>query len=437
MEAWKIAESIIKILNENGHAAYFVGGCVRDRLMGLEPDDIDITTAAIPTEIKELFGKTVDTGVKHGTVTVLKDGFSFEITTFRTEDGYADHRKPDGVHFVRNIREDLRRRDFTINAVAYHPQEGIVDPYGGREDIQNKIIRCVGNPDERFEEDALRMLRCVRFACKTGFEVESETLAAICRKKALISYVSAERIYAELKKSVTGAYPMALALAQETGLFSIFLPELSECFKTPQHTKYHIYDVGNHILHTVAAAKNNETVRLAALLHDIGKPLCRTTDEKGTDHFYGHEAKSAVLADGVLKRLKADNAMKNRVTAIIKEHRLEQEPTDFYVKQKILAVGKDNFSYLLDLMDADTAAHNQKETKERQRQMRVFREKYNEIINRGDPLCVADLALKGGDIMRAGFKDAEIGKVQKKLLNFVLERPEANTREILLERITK
>lgn len=437
MKAWKIAESIIKKLNENGYAAYFVGGCVRDRLMGLEPDDIDITTAAIPTEIKELFGKTVDTGIKHGTVMVVQDGFSFEITTFRTENGYADHRKPDDVHFVRNIREDLRRRDFTINAVAYHPQEGIVDPYGGRKDIQNKIIRCVGNPDERFEEDALRMLRCVRFACKTGFSVERETLAAVCRKKTLISYVSAERIYAELKKSVTGAYPMALALAQETGLFSVFLPELSVCFKTPQHTEYHIYDVGNHILHTVSAAKNSETVRLAALLHDIGKPLCRTTDENGTDHFYGHEAKSAGLAEGVLKHLKADNAMKNRVTAIIKEHRLEQEPTDLYVKQKILAVGKDNFPYLLDLMDADTAAHNQKETKERQRQMRVFREKYNEIVNRGDPLCIADLALKGGDIMQAGFKGAEIGKVQKSLLNFVLERPEANTREILLERITK
>lgn len=437
MNAWKNAEKIIEKLNEKGYAAYFVGGCVRDKLMHKTPADIDIATSVIPQEIKNIFPKTIDTGLKHGTVTVLEGGQAFEVTTFRTEGGYVQHRKPENVSFVQDVREDLKRRDFTMNAMAYHPEEGLIDPFGGRQDIEKGIIRCVGNAVQRFEEDALRMLRCVRFACQTGFEVEKETKAAVSERKHLLCYISAERIYAELIKCLLGDFPMAFYLSYETGLLEMFLPELFRCFETPQNTKYHLYDVGGHILHAVAASPKDKCVRLAALLHDVAKPLCRTTDEKGTDHFYGHEQKSAEMAEQILARLKADHKTKNCVVSVIRQHRWRNAPDSFSVKEKILSVGKENFPVLLDLMDADTAAHNPEETTVRRQWMADIRRIYQEILENKEPLSVKDLAVCGSDLLELGYRGTEIGDKLQALLLEVLRNPEQNKREILLERLKR
>ncbi|MBR4030147.1 MAG: CCA tRNA nucleotidyltransferase, partial [Clostridia bacterium] len=244
MNILKAGEKILSTLNKAGYSAYFVGGYVRDKMMGNTPSDIDIATAALPHEVKRLFDHTIDTGLKHGTVTVILDDIPFEVTTYRVENDYENHRKPKSVKFVSDIEKDLSRRDFTINAMAYHFEDGLIDPFGRQNDIKNKIIRCMGNPLKRFEEDALRMLRCIRFACQTDFQIEEKTLCAIKEKAHLLKVISKERIFAEFVKSLTSKHPEHLKVCHETGLFEYFLPEMSICFKTPQNTIYHLYNVG-------------------------------------------------------------------------------------------------------------------------------------------------------------------------------------------------
>lgn len=430
------AVSVLKRLNDAGYKAYFVGGCVRDMLMDKTPDDIDITTNAKPDEVRALFERTHDTGLKHGTITVVVDKTPFEVTTFRTETDYEKHRRPKEVKFVSDIKEDLARRDFTINAIAYHPDEGIVDPFCGKDDIRNKVLRCVGSPDARFEEDALRMLRLVRFACKTNFEVDKATFDAVVKKAELLRFISVERIFTELTKAVCSAHPERLILAYETGLMKYFMPELSKCFETEQNTKYHLYDVGVHILKTVCAAPCYKEARLSALLHDVGKPERKTTDKKGADHFYGHEAKSAEIAHEILNRLKADNHTKKAVCIVISNHRWDSGvPNKKNVKKKILAVGKDNFPLLMDLMDADTYAHNPEFTKDRIKAMAEIRDIYEEIIKNNEPLCIKDLAIDGKAVQEMGYSGEKIGEILEKALEIVLENPELNTKEILTERL--
>ena len=432
----KTAAEILKRLNEAGYKAYFVGGCVRDMLMGKTPDDIDITTNAKPDEVRALFERTLDTGLKHGTVTVLSDKIPFEVTTFRTESDYENHRKPKEVLFVTDIKDDLARRDFTVNAMAYHPDEGLIDQFGGEKDIKDKVLRCVGNAEDRFEEDALRMLRLVRFACKTNFSVEKETFDAVVKKAELLRFISAERIYAELTKALCSDYPENLILAYKTGLMKHFLPELSLCFETEQNTKYHLCDVGNHILKTVCNIPPYKEARLAALFHDVGKPTAKTTDDAGTDHFHGHEKESAKISHDIFNRLKADNATKNTVCSVILNHRWDSGmPTKENVKAKILAVGKQNFPLLLDLMEADTLAHNPEFTADRRMAMQEIRRIYEEIIENNEPLSIKDLKISGGDVLKMGYSGKEVGKVLEKALEIVLKNPEYNTKEILSERL--
>jgi len=311
-----------------------------------------------------------------------------------------------------------------------------VDPFGGRQDIENKILRCVGNAEDRFEEDALRMLRLVRFACKTDFDVEQKTLEAVRKKAELLKFISVERIYTELTKAICSDYPERFVLAHETGLMKYFLPELSRCFETEQNTKYHLYDVGTHILKTVCQIPPYKEARLSALLHDIGKPQRKTTDKKGADHFYGHEKKSSEMAHDILNRLKAENSTKKAVCTVILNHRWDKgEVTKKAVKDKILAVGKKNFPLLLDLMDADTFAHNPEFTVLRREAMIRVREIYEEIIKNGEPLCIKDLKINGKDVQDMGYSGEKIGEVLEKALLIVLENPELNDKKILTERL--
>lgn len=437
MDYKNTALKILNTLSRNGFAAYLVGGCVRDMCMALTPYDYDITTSALPAEVKAIFEKTADTGLKHGTVTVIEDQIPFEVTTFRTESTYKNHRKPDKVSFVTDIREDLKRRDFTINAMAYHPEKGILDPYGGQEDIQSKCIRCVGNPYERFEEDALRILRGVRFACKTGFSIHPITFAAMQEKRWLLKHISVERIYAELTKSLCSAYPEKLRLAYEAGIFEVILPALHLCFQTTQNTKYHVYNVGDHILKTVCNCPPDKTVRFAALLHDIAKPQCKTTDTNGQDHFKGHESKSALLAADILRRLKSEKALITDVSILIANHRAQDYPDKLAVKRKMLAVDKARFPAFLALLKADTAAHNPAYNAPRLAAQQVLTQCYAEILKNNEPLEIKDLAISGNDLISAGYQNTEIGQKLNELLDFVLRHPEQNTKQALTERIKR
>ena len=435
MNEMQTALEIISELNRNGYKAYLVGGSVRDMCMNIPPHDFDIATSARPAEVKSVFQKTFDTGLKHGTVTVVLNNTNFEVTTFRTESTYQNHRKPEKVEFVTDITEDLKRRDFTINAMAYHPDQGIIDPFGGQEDLKKQIIRCVGNPETRFEEDALRMLRCVRFACKTNFSVHEDTLCAITKKRELLTYISKERIYDELTKALLSDHPEHLRLAHDTGLLEMFLPELTACFLTEQNTKYHLYNAGDHILKAVCATPKDKTVRFAALLHDIAKPQSKTTDASGQDHFKGHEEKSADLSVKILHRLKAENKLISDVETLIRNHRAQDYKNKYAVKKKIRSVGMERFPLFLELLKADTLAHNPEFNAPRLAAQQYLLNTYTEISENGEPMEIKDLALSGKDLIDAGFSGSEIGKKLDMLLDFVLQYPEKNTKEHLSERI--
>ena len=279
---------ILDILKGRGFEAYIVGGCVRDAVLARTPNDWDITTSARPEDVKAAFRRTVDTGIAHGTVTVLVHDESFEVTTYRIDGAYEDGRHPSSVTFTPNLTDDLMRRDFTVNAMAYNEKDGLVDPYGGMDDLQRKCIRCVGDPDERFSEDALRVLRAVRFSAQLGFSIENETLKALSRHAENLRKISAERIQTELVKLLVSPHPGMIRTLYETGITRVILPEFDAMMETPQNTPYHMYNVGEHTIKTMEAIEPDRLLRLTMLLHDIGKPAVRYTDSTGRDHFNGH-----------------------------------------------------------------------------------------------------------------------------------------------------
>ncbi len=283
---------IINTINRAGYEAFAVGGCIRDMVLNKVPNDYDITTSASPDKIKELFRRTIDTGIEHGTVTVMLKSTGYEVTTYRIDGKYEDGRHPASVNFTTSLEEDLLRRDFTINAMAYNEKDGLKDPFGGMEDIKRKIIRCVGDPKERFSEDALRMLRAVRFSAQLGYEIEEDTLEAIKLLAGNLKLISEERIQAELIKTVTSDNPDRLTVAYKTGLTAVFLPEFDRMMETPQNHPHHMYNVGIHTIRSMENIKNDKVLRLAMLFHDMGKPETRSIDENGIDHFYGHPAHS-------------------------------------------------------------------------------------------------------------------------------------------------
>ena len=424
-------EKIIDTLEGAGFEAYAVGGCVRDYLMGIIPDDYDVTTSANPDTVKLLFEKTYDTGIEHGTVTVLMDGVPVEVTTFRCEEAYIDNRKPSSVSFVKNLEEDLKRRDFTINALAYNKRRGIVDLFGGNGDIKKGEIKCVGNPEERFEEDALRMLRAIRFACKTGFNLTDDTKTAILKKAPLIKNVSKERIKAELEKAITSKHKEKLYLFYELGISKQIAPWLDFCMKTPQNTQYHMYNVGTHMLKALEYAKPDKDVCWAALLHDVGKPYKRITDKNGVDHFKGHEEISAQIADEIMRELKFDNRSRLRIKKVIALHRFEYEHSPYGIKKAICHCGRENFDLLLSLMEADSKAHSQSTALERLKTLDLIKEIYESV--KDDPITLKELKINGNDLKALGYCGGEIGIVLERLLDNVLKDKNLNQKNKLLQ----
>lgn len=429
------AANVLEKLLAAGFDAYIVGGAVRDSVMGKAAHDYDIATNALPGDVKRIFKTTIDTGLAHGTVTVVENGIGYEVTTYRTEGGYSDARHPDSVDFVSGITEDLRRRDFTINAMCYRPDTGIVDCFGGLSDIAARLVRCVGNPEKRFCEDALRMLRAVRFAACLGFELESETAAAIKKCAPLIKRVSTERIQSEMNKILMSDNPGFIKTMYSLGLLHYILPELCVCFDTPQRNKYHIYNVGDHIIAATCVVDKNLTLRWAALLHDIGKPNCLSTDSAGIIHFYGHHRDSVILARDILHRLRFDNDTTRDILLLVENHDVRIEPSPPAVKRILEKIGAQLFPQLLSLQIADNKAKNHIYLPEKLARIEEVRRIFEYVIAESQPYLISDLVVNGRDLIKLGFRAGrEIGDTLKILLGEVIISPELNDRDYLLKR---
>ncbi len=426
---------ILAALRSAGYEAFAVGGCVRDSLLGRIPDDWDITTSASPQEVKQVFRRTVDTGLQHGTVTVLQSGTGYEVTTYRVDGNYSDGRHPDSVTFTRSLAEDLCRRDFTINAMAYAPQEGLVDLFGGRQDLADGVIRAVGEPERRFSEDALRMMRAVRFSAQLGFSIAPETFAAIRELAPTLARVSAERIRVELVKTLLSTHPERIREMYEAGLTAVFLPELDACMRVPQNHPHHVYTVGEHILRSVCAVRADTVLRLTMLLHDIGKAQTRTTDENGTDHFYGHAERSAEMAQEILRRLRFDNETREKTVRLVQAHDRMIAQTPAAVRKAAAKIGPDLFPLLLEVKEADLAAQSDHCREEKAEAIRAVRSLYEQILADADCLTLKDLAVNGSDLIRDGARPGPgLGKILGALLEEVQEEPSRNTRAYLLAR---
>lgn len=452
-------KDIIEKLEQNGYEGYAVGGCVRDSVLGRVPEDWDITTSAKPEEIKRLFRKTIDTGIAHGTVTVMMDGEGFEVTTYRVDGDYVDHRHPKTVTFTPNLEEDLKRRDFTMNAMAYNPREGIVDLFGGMDDIQKGCIRCVGNPSERFSEDALRMLRGVRFAGQLGFTLEKETKEGIRLLADTIARVSAERIQVELTKLLLSKEPEKLLLAEETGLCHVILPEFSRMLATQQTNPHHCYSVGEHVLHAVRQIRHaagglppgeapfggefsdkkvSTILAYAALLHDVGKPACRKTDEKGIDHFYGHDRAGAETAAEILHRLRFDNDTIHMVKVLIQYHERRYDGNRRSLRRLISKAGVDVMPYLFLLQKADVLAQSDYKREEKLQRIEEAHRMFRDIRKEKEPVCIRELAVSGREIISLGIEPGpQVGEILQRLLEAVLEDPGKNNRKQLLTEAQK
>lgn len=426
-------KEILSEINNAGYEAYIVGGCVRDFLLGKEPNDWDITTSAKPEEVKKIFRRTVDTGLQHGTVTVLKNGQGYEVTTYRIDGEYLDGRHPKEVIFTGNLKQDLMRRDFTINAMAYHPELGLVDEFGGMADLENKIIRCVGSAKERFGEDALRMMRAIRFAAQLGYEIEDETKAAIGEMADNLEMVSAERIQVELTKLLVSDNPEMFRLFYETGLTKVFLPEFDETMETPQNNPFHCFSVGEHILHSLKWIPPVKHLRLTMLLHDIAKPLCRTTDETGRDRFLGHQETGRDMAKEILKRLKFDNETITKVSGLIEFHDYKIEPGEKAVRRALHRIGEEFFPDLFLVKEADIAAKNPVLQEEKMAALSEVRKVYEAVLEKQQCVNLKSLAVNGKDLIAAGFAPGkEIGNILQKMLADVLEEPSHNDKDYLL-----
>lgn len=427
---------ILDTLNKAGYEGYAVGGCVRDSLLKKTPWDWDITTSARPDQVKAVFAKTIDTGIKHGTVTVLLEGEGFEVTTYRIDGDYADGRHPSQVTFTRCLSEDLKRRDFTINAMAYNEMEGLVDLFDGMGDLQRGLIRCVGDPKERFTEDALRMLRAVRFCAQLGFPMEERTKQAIRELAFMLRKISAERIQTELVKLLVSQHPGEVRSLWETGIAAVLFPWLDAMMDTPQNTPYHCYSVGEHTLRSLDYVPADKVLRLTMLLHDMAKPALRTTDERGRDHFKGHPREGARMAREVMRQLKFDNDTTDRVTALVLWHDDNPPVTPANIRRAIRRVGLVQYPDLFAVKRADTMAKSDYQKSEMLSYIDEYEAQYCQIMEEEQCVTLKDLAVNGKDLMEAGMKPGkELGEALNRLLELVLEHPEYNTREILLEKL--
>ena len=426
----------IRALEEAGFQAYVVGGCVRDACLGLAPHDYDMCTSALPEQTEAVFAgyRLVLAGKKHGTVGVVMDGDVVEITTFRTEGDYLDNRHPEWVEFVADIEKDLARRDFTVNAMAYSPTRGFADPFGGREDLKNGVLRAVGDPARRFQEDSLRILRGVRFAVRFGFTVEKNTLAAMDSQAHLMDNLARERVFDELCKLIPAV--KAKDLLEFAPVLCRVLPELSPMLGYDQKNRHHIHDLYTHTALVVHHCPNDLVLRWAALLHDIGKPEVRTMGEDGQAHYHGHAAVSAELADGVLRRLKAPTALREQVVTLIAKHMTLPQPDKKYLRRHLGKLGAETMENLLTLQEADTHATGTCHEEEFAR-FAAVRAILAQIREENACLSLKDLALNGHDLMALGYQGKAIGLELNRLLNLVLEEQCENTGEALTAALKK
>lgn len=423
------AKTILNVLNKSGYESYIVGGAVRDYLLGLNPSDIDITTSATPKEVVSLFPKTYPSGIKFGTVTVMIDEEDFEVTTFRTDGEYLDGRRPEVVTFGKSLEEDLSRRDFTINAMAMDVDGKIVDLFGGQNDLEKGIIKAVGNPTQRFSEDALRVLRAFRFSARFGFKVETETLNAIEKTKEGLNFISCERIRDEVTKILlTDNVAPIFFTMYEIGVLDIVLPEIAKTYGVEQNNPYHVYDVFTHTMKAVEHVPKNATLRWAMLLHDIGKANTKETID-GVDHFYKHNVKSVEIAKTILDRLNFSNKAKNEILELIKLHDRPIQPTSKAVRRLLNQLQYTSLDNLLTVKEADYKAQNWEHLDERLNALNQIRN----IAQNEEKMTVKDLKVNGYDLMELGLKGKEIGNMQKYLLDLVLDNSIDNNKNILLK----
>lgn len=425
---------LLNRLGQHGYEAYVVGGCVRDALLGATPKDWDLCTSARPEEMQRVFAdcRVVETGLRHGTLTVLRSGKPYEITTFRIDGAYSDHRHPDGVTFVRDVVRDLARRDFTVNAMAYHPQTGLVDAFGGRADLARGVIRCVGKPEERFEEDALRILRALRFASSYGFSIDPETDAAIHRLYPTLDQVAPERVRVELQKLLCGrgagdilrAYPEVI---------TFLLPELRPCVGFEQRTPYHRWDVWEHTVRAVDKVRPVEALRLAMLLHDSGKPACFELGEDGKGHFFGHAKVSKRLAETALTRLRVDNATRDRVLLLVEKHDLDLSPERPLLTRRLSQLGEENLRDLMEVQRADALAKGTEDENEINARTDAMRSALDALLLEKPCVSLRDLAVHGSDLLSIGYaRGPALGQCLNALLEEVISGRAKNDREALL-----
>ena len=427
----------IEILCSKGHSAFVVGGAVRDAIMGKKADDWDITTSAKPEETLEAFRdfRTIETGIQHGTVTVIIDGMSLEITTYRIETGYSDNRHPDKVDFTSHVEDDLSRRDFTVNAIAYSPSVRFADPFDGQTDISNKIIRCVGNPDTRFCEDSLRILRALRFSSVLGFEIDSETADSIKRNYRLLENISVERIFVELSKLLCGKNAGKILREYEDVIFFV-LPELEPMKNCSQNHERHIFDVWGHTVKSVESVPAVPEMRFAMLFHDSGKPHCKTTDENGIDHFYSHGKISKKIAYNSLTKLKTSAKFRNHVCDLVEYHDfLPDKISKKTYKKYIAKLGIDTIKELFEIRKADVSAQNPKFIEESLYENKIGLKILDEIEKESACFTVSDLAIGGKELEEIGITPSpEMGRILEALLDEVMDEKINNTPEALLKR---
>ncbi|CAH2213075.1 CCA tRNA nucleotidyltransferase [Tepidibacter aestuarii] len=434
-------EKILDVLNQNNYEGFIVGGCVRDTLLNDTPKDWDITTNCLPEKLMKILHdnciKSIPTGLKHGTVTAVIDDNYYEITTYRIDGEYKNNRRPENVEFTNKIEKDLSRRDFTINSIAYNHKYGLCDPFLGQQDLNKEIVKCVGDPSNRFEEDALRILRGIRFATRLNFKLDENTKNAMSDKGHLLLNISYERIREELCKILLTDKPsLGFNILKELDLLKYILPELDECVGFDQRNFYHDKDVFDHIMSVVDYAPCNMKTRLAALFHDIAKPACFSMDENDVGHFYGHNIKGERFTKKILKRLKFDNKTIEDVCILVKEHmnmpNIENKKS---VKKLINRSKTDNVFDLIDLKIADRKSSANSDDIGA---ILELKDKIKEIIDHKEPLCVNDLAINGNDIIELGIKPGKkIGKILNELNELILEHPEFNTKKYLLNQVRK
>lgn len=438
------ANEIIHSLQNNGYEAFLVGGCVRDSILGRSIHDYDITTSATPDEMMKVFKdkRIIETGLQHGTITIVINGEGYEVTTYRIDGNYSDSRRPDSVTFTRSLEEDLKRRDFTINAMAYNDEAGLIDPFNGMEDIKYHKIQCIGKPEDRFAEDALRILRAIRFASQLSFVLEPNTDYILHKMYQNLENISVERINGEFCK-IAASSNFCVQMVLYSDVLSLFIPEIKDMFGFQQNNPYHIYDVWNHTVHAVQAYEcdcepdlnpRDLITSLAVFFHDIGKPHCYQDGEDGIRHFKGHGRVSADMTDKIMKRLRFDNDTREKVVELVYYHDATFEVGKKYVKRWLNKIGEEQFRRLLNVRRADIKAQADMNQETRLQKIDNIGYVLEEVLQDDECFSLKDLAVNGKDLITIGYKPGkEIGEVLNNLLDSVISGEYINEKEKLLE----